>query len=144
MGSSFGNTSKLLINQGSGNFIESDGFPKERKYEDGGAAFLDVDNDNDLDLYVSSGGNEFAPGHEYYQDRLYINVGQGKFRHVKGIPKLTTSNSTVIPLDFDKDGDLDIFVGGRQVPGKYGKSTCLLYTSPSPRDATLSRMPSSA
>ncbi len=123
MGSSFGNTSKLLINQGSGNFIDSDGFPKERKYEDGGAAFLDVDNDNDLDLYVSSGGNEFAPGHEYYQDRLYINVGQGKFRHVKGIPKLTTSNSTVIPLDFDKDGDLDIFVGGRQVPGKYGKST---------------------
>ena len=28
--------------------------------------------------------------------------------------------------------------------GHYGVSTCLLYTSPSPRDATLSRMPSSA
>jgi len=123
MGSSFGKISKLLINQGSGNFIESIGLPQERIYEDGGAAFLDVDNDRDLDLFVSSGGNEFAPGHKYYQDRLYINDGQGKFLKATGMPQLTTSNSTVIPLDFDKDGDMDIFVGGRQVPGKYGKPT---------------------
>ncbi len=123
VGGSFGKTSKLLINRGSGSFQQSNGLPQEINYEDGGAAFIDVDNDKDLDLYVSGGGNEFKPQNANYLDRLYINNGSGQFTRSNAIPELATSNSVVVPLDYDKDGDLDLFVGGRQVPGKYGWPT---------------------
>ena len=36
------------------------------------------------------------------------------------------------------------YQSGKNVQLLIGNGTCLLYTSPSPRDATLSRMPSSA
>ena len=52
--------------------------------------------------------------------------------------------STLMNKDRGGDGDaLDILVIGESEPTGTVLS-CLLYTSPSPRDATLSRMPSSA
>ena len=121
IGSSTGNVSKLFLNNGEGAFTLSDSdFSSDKKYEDGAAHFFDADGDGDLDLYVGSGGSEFEEGSSNYQDRLYMNTN-GRFTKSSGLPSLRVSTGAVVSLDIDADGDLDLFVGGRQRPGYYGK-----------------------
>lgn len=111
----------LFVQKQNGSFISSK-LPKgaEKKSEDEGMLLFDADNDNDLDLYVVSGSYESEAGDPRYQDRFYMNDGKGKFEpHPNALPKTIASGSCVRAGDYDADGDLDLFVGGRVVAGSY-------------------------
>jgi hypothetical protein len=89
--------------------------------EDVAATFFDADGDNDLDLYIATGGNEFTDN-TALADRLYRNDGKGNFTWDKTLPRILENNSCVVAADFDRDGDQDLFVGGRMVASEYGKN----------------------
>ena len=101
--------------------IDNKTFTLDSKHEDLGAVFLDVDNDGDQDLYVASGGgSEAAVSPILQEDRLYINSGNGFFvRSVISLPKTESSTKSITKLDYNGDGKIDLFVGGRNTPGKY-------------------------
>lgn len=89
--------------------------------EDVDALFFDADADNDLDLYVVSGGNEFSETTNSLKDRLYIN-DDGFFKKQKDLPQIIQNNSVVINYDYNLDGYEDLFVGGRVISNNYGKT----------------------
>ena len=113
----------LLIQQPNGQFVRSSQgvFAQDSLSEDLGAVFFDANGDGRPDLYVVSGGNEFSPMTPALQDRLYLNDGQGRFHKAVGsLPVEDVSGSVVAATDYDGDGAVDLFVGGRVVPWHYG------------------------
>ncbi|MDJ1503476.1 VCBS repeat-containing protein [Xanthocytophaga agilis] len=116
---------KLFVQKANGTFTASSSnavFGADSLYEDVDAVFFDADGDKDLDLYVVSGGNEFYNTMPEQFDRIYLNDGKGNFSCGKdNLPPMYTNKSCVRPIDFDQDGDLDLFVGGRVMAYAYGK-----------------------
>ncbi|CAM3655624.1 VCBS repeat-containing protein [Pontibacter korlensis] len=114
----------LYVQRSDGNFILSNQslFQADSIYEDVDAAFFDANNDQYPELYVVSGGNEFYGEMKEQFDRLYLNDGKGNFTRSKGLPAMYDNKSCVRPFDFDSDGDLDLFVGGRVLGYRYGHS----------------------
>ena len=113
----------LLVQQKGGTFrtVAEPGIAADSLAEDVDAAFFDADGDGDLDLYVVSAGNEFTGQETALLDRLYLNDGNGTFRRAPGaLPAAFDNGSCVVPGDFDGDGDIDLFVGSRDIAGKYG------------------------
>jgi enediyne biosynthesis protein E4 len=97
-------------------------FEKDKVSEDTDCAFFDADGDGDLDLYVASGGNEFPSSSSALGDRLYLNDGHGNFSKSSQVLPAGKYESTscVAPSDYDRDGDIDLFVGIRLQPFSYG------------------------
>jgi len=97
-------------------------FETDKISEDTDCAFFDADGDGDLDLYVTSGGNEFPLSSSALLDRLYINNGRGRFSKSQQMLPVARymSSSCVQPADYDNDGDIDLFVGIRLLPFLYG------------------------
>ena len=114
---------KWFLQQEDGTFLQSEVTYKEQEEleeEDAGTLLFDADNDGDLDLYIARGCAQYPEGHEYYRDLLLINDGNGNFKEDKtALPDLRTNSSAVKAADFDRDGDLDLFVGSRVLPFSY-------------------------
>ncbi len=87
-------------------------------YEDLGSLLEDLDGDGDVDLILTSGDNN-PSRKKYHHLRIYLNTPEGFIRNDQALPKLNLSGQEISVQDFDNDGDLDLFVGGRLRPAQY-------------------------
>ncbi|CAM4125795.1 VCBS repeat-containing protein [Zobellia roscoffensis] len=117
IGGAIGQAGELFLQKTDGSFVSKEGL--EPHLEDMGVLLFDANGDGHPDLYVVSGGVSANTDAEIYQDRLYVNDGKGGFTWSDALPAISASGSCVVANDYDKDGDLDLFVGGRVNPGKY-------------------------
>ncbi len=137
MAGPYGYSTQLLTQQSNGTFAVKQLLPNANRStkieEDKGILLFDADGDGDLDMYVSSGGVIATANTNSYTDKLYINDGKGNFKYdSSALPVNYTSKSCVRAVDYDNDGDLDLFVAGRCLPGKYPSPvSCFIYRNDS-------------
>lgn len=122
-GSGF-HSAQLFLQQRNGRFIQrpllTEAEARGKRGDDEGLLLFDADGDGDVDLYITAGGYESPANSMAYEDRLYVNDGKGHFvRDSLALPVNTTSKLCVRAIDYDHDGDLDLFVSGRVDPGQY-------------------------
>ncbi|MCP4192348.1 MAG: hypothetical protein GY768_17180 [Planctomycetaceae bacterium] len=131
LGGAAGQAGQLLLADGAGGFLMPDTRPflAAAEAEDMGCLFIDVDSDGDRDLLVVSGGVEAGKKDEQLRDRLYLNQGLASDNTViwefaqDRLPDLRESGGPITANDFDRDGDLDLFIGSRVLPGDYPLSS---------------------
>lgn len=123
VGGDSGQSAALFIQQRDGSFKKPtvSAFDEDKMNVDADAVFFDANGDGNLDLYVASGGyHNYQPDDALLQDRLYFGDGKGNFSKEKNaLPEMRVSKGCVATDDFNKDGFIDMFVGGRVIPGRY-------------------------
>jgi len=122
LGGGRGSAGKLFIQQNNGQFVLSNNkvFAKDKALVDGQAAFLDIDNDGDVDLYVATCAGSTDSSQHNAKDRLYLNNGNGIFKKSSDlIPDINTPTYCVLPINANNDEYTDLFVGGQLIPGHY-------------------------
>ncbi|MAU27283.1 MAG: hypothetical protein CMH48_08520 [Muricauda sp.] len=121
VGGATGFSAALFIQIPNGGFKKAneDFWQGESGYEDVDALFVDINGDGHQDLFVVSGGNEYSVNDFHYVDRLYMNDGHGNFKKA-AIPNIGRDSGSIVKAsDYDNDGDIDLFVGGRHWPHQY-------------------------
>ncbi len=119
----FDDQDKIFFQQENGKFKRENqaDIAKDSIFESTCGVLFDPDKDNDLDILIGNGGNELKRGKDYYQLRFYQNDGNGNFQKMDGFsPNVAGNFSVILAEDYDLDGDEDLFIGGRIVPGNYG------------------------
>jgi hypothetical protein len=118
-----GQAGELFLGRPDGTFVSAPDQPwaAAAEADDIGAAFLDVNGDGHPDLLIAAGGIQYGPGDPLLNDRLYLNDGHGRFTLAPAgtLPADGESTGAIATADFDGDGRIDVFVGGRVVPGRY-------------------------
>ncbi|MEO6456188.1 MAG: VCBS repeat-containing protein [Ginsengibacter sp.] len=131
IGSSRYKKSVIFLQQSSGKFIKDTqpALDNDSLYEDVDACFADVNNDGNTDLIVVSGGNELYINDEHNSPRIYLNDGTARLnghanftRSDKAFRNIHLTASSVAPYDFNGDGYIDLFIGARTLPDKYGQA----------------------
>ena len=122
LGGAAGSAGSLVLG-GTYDEITPKAIAADAECEDMGALFFDADSDGDLDLYVVSGGVEAKPGSPLLRDRLYVQTDGVFAKTDDALPSIAESGSCVCAADYDRDGDLDLFLGGHVVPGNYPQSS---------------------
>jgi enediyne biosynthesis protein E4 len=125
LGNAISDTAKIFIQQKNGTFKlkPQPSFAEDKYFETTAAVFFDINNDNNKDLILVSGGNQAQLGSPYLNIRLYINDRHSNFtRDTTILPDISVNASCIVICDIDNDGKEDIFIGARSVPGKYGIS----------------------
>ena len=123
IGGAIGQAGRLYLQTKDGHFVAAPSQPwaDSTDFEQVNALFFDADKDGDMDLYIVSGGNEYADQSAGYQDHLYLNDGHGNFTRAPAgaLPPMLSPKLAIAAGDFDQDGHQDLFIGGRGMPGSF-------------------------